>query len=48
MRFDRIEAMADDFGADTIFLIGGDLLVRPEGIEAGTRAFVERVRARFP
>jgi len=48
MRFDRIDAMADDFGGDTIFLIGGDLLVREEGIEAGTRAFVERVSARFP
>jgi len=46
MRFDRIDAMVDDFGADTILLIGGDLLVREEGIEAATRAFHARVRAR--
>ena len=47
MRFDRIEAMAEDFGADTILLIGGDLLIRPEGVEKGTRAFIERVEGCF-
>lgn len=47
MRFDRIDSMSDDFGADTILLIGGDLLVRPEGVERGTRNFLELVGSRF-
>lgn len=45
MRLEKIEEMTADFGPDTIFLIGGDLLGRPEGIEAATRDFVERVSA---
>ncbi len=47
MRFDRIDSLVGDFGADTIFLIGGDLLISEDGVEAGTRAFKDRVRSRF-
>jgi len=47
MRFDRIESMAEDFGEDTILLIGGDLLIHPDGVEAGTRAFIDRVEGCF-
>ena len=47
MRLDRIDAMAADFGPDTILLIGGDLLIHPEGVEVGTRKFVGEVSERF-
>ena len=43
MRLERIEEMVGDFGRDTILLVGGDLLIHPDGVEAGTRQFVERV-----
>jgi ribulose-bisphosphate carboxylase large chain len=47
MRFARIEAMAAELGPDTILLIGGDLLVREGGVEAGTAEFARRVEAAF-
>ncbi len=44
MNLDKTAALAQDFGPDAIWLIGGRLLMHPGGPEAGARAF----RAKMP
>jgi ribulose-bisphosphate carboxylase large chain len=39
MSLDNTEAMGRDFGRDTVWLVGGRLLMHPGGPEAGARAF---------
>jgi ribulose-bisphosphate carboxylase large chain len=48
MRLDNAEAMAKDFGADAIWLVGGSLLMQPGGAEAGARAFRQAMSRAFP
>ena len=36
------------YGADTVLLIGGALLGHPQGIEAGTREILDRIREVYP
>ena len=43
MNLDNTGAMAKDFGADAIWLVGGRLLMHPGGPEAGARAFREKM-----
>ena len=45
MNLDNTAAMAADFGADAIWLVGGRLLMHPGGPEAGARAFREKMTA---
>lgn len=45
MNLDNTAAMARDFGADAIWLVGGRLLMHPGGPEAGARAFRDRMAA---
>lgn len=42
MRLDDTAAMARDFGPDTIWLVGGSLLMHPGGPQAGARDFLKR------
>ena len=44
MRLDNAAAMAEDFGADAAWLVGGSLLMQPGGAEAGARAFLAAMR----
>ena len=39
MRLDNAADMRDDFGVDSVWLVGGALLMHPGGAEAGARAF---------
>ncbi len=48
MNLDNAAGMARDFGADSIWLVGGRLLMHPGGPEAGARAFREAISAAFP
>jgi ribulose-bisphosphate carboxylase large chain len=48
MRMERIEELLDFYGADTMLLIGGNLLVERDRILERTREFVERVMAWQP
>jgi len=48
MKMDRIEELLDFYGADTMLLIGGNLLVDRERVLERTREFVERVMAWSP
>lgn len=45
MNLDNTGAMAADFGADSIWLVGGRLLMHEGGPEAGARAFREKMPA---
>jgi ribulose-bisphosphate carboxylase large chain len=45
MNLDNTAAMAADFGTDSIWLVGGRLLMHPGGPEAGARAFREKMPA---
>ena len=45
MNLDNTAAMAQDFGTDAIWLVGGRLLMHPGGPEAGARAFREKMPA---
>lgn len=45
MSLDNASSMASDFGTDTIWLVGGRLLMHPGGPEAGARAFREKMPA---
>ncbi len=40
--------IGDTYGPDTVLLIGGALLGHPEGIEAGTRRILDRIREVHP
>ena len=45
MNLDNTAAMAQDFGIDAIWLVGGRLLMHPGGPEAGARACREKMAA---
>lgn len=47
MGLDSIPALARDYGADAVLLVGGSLRGRGEGAEAATRDFLDAVRSRF-
>lgn len=47
MTIDRLEAMGEDYGADTVFLVGGALFGQHRELEQGTRAYLDAIRARF-
>lgn len=48
MRLDNAADMAEDFGADAVWLVGGSLLMQPGGPEAGARAFRAAMAGAFP
>ena len=43
-----VERVAADYGPDTVLLIGGALLGHPDGIEAGAREIIGRIRDVHP
>ncbi|MAW76411.1 MAG: hypothetical protein CMJ95_03315 [Planctomycetes bacterium] len=43
----RIPEMVEDFGSDTMILIGGSLLADQRGVEASTAEILERIRDEF-
>ena len=43
MRFENLDAMRADYGEDSIFLIGGALISRPEGVEKSTALFAKKI-----
>jgi len=47
MQLDGVGDMCRDYGADTVFLVGGALHAQGKSIEAGTRSFLDAIRARF-
>jgi len=47
MQLDSIEGMADQLGADAIFLIGGALLSHGDDLAAATREFLEAIQQHF-
>jgi ribulose-bisphosphate carboxylase large chain len=47
MTFERVDEMAVDFGVDTVLLIGGALMRYADDRTIATRAFMEKIRARF-
>ncbi len=47
MDIDKLEAMSDDYGADSVFLVGGALFGHRRELEQGTRAFLDAIRLRF-
>ena len=47
MRLDNLAAMADDYGPDTVFLIGGALLDHSERLESSTATFLDAIRRHF-
>lgn len=47
MRPERLPEMIEDFGRDTMMLMGGALLTAKEGIEACTREIVQQLEERF-
>jgi ribulose-bisphosphate carboxylase large chain len=48
MRLDNAAGMARDFGVDSVWLVGGSLLMQPGGPEAGARAFRGAIAGAFP
>lgn len=47
MRIDRVRDMGKDYGADTVFLVGGALHALGGDIAAGTRLFLNAIREHF-
>lgn len=47
MHFDNLPEMCDDYGPDSVFLIGGSLLGHSPDLAEGTRAFLDAIRDRF-
>lgn len=45
MKLEKADSIIQQFGSDSMLLIGGSILQHPGGIEAGTRAFVDIVKA---
>jgi ribulose-bisphosphate carboxylase large chain len=48
MSYDRLPEMAERFGAEAIFLIGGALLADSANLTASTARFLERIETLFP
>jgi len=47
MHLENLDAMAADYGADAIFLVGGALLGHSHSLQASTEAFVDAIRQHF-
>lgn len=47
MKLDRVASMAETYGLDTVFLVGGALLSHDGGVAAGATAFLDAIRAHF-
>jgi ribulose-bisphosphate carboxylase large chain len=47
MRYEEIPALARQYGAETLFLVGGALLGHTTSVRASTEAFLERIREQF-
>jgi len=47
MRLDNIEKMAADYGADSVFLVGGALLAHAHELQAHTARFLDEIRRHF-
>ena len=47
MSLERVAGMADDYGADAVWLVGGALLGDPAGVETSTRRYAEAIARRF-
>ncbi len=47
MAIDNLEAMDNDYGANSVFLVGGALFGLNRELKEGTRAFLDAIRARF-
>ena len=47
MHLENLDAMAADYGADAIFLVGGALLGHSPSLEASTTAFLDAIRGHF-
>jgi ribulose-bisphosphate carboxylase large chain len=47
MKLDRIEPMAENFGPDTVLLIGGGLMQYSSDLAKSTEVFVEAIRKHF-
>lgn len=48
MRFETIPTMVEQYGADSIFLIGGALLSHSHSLRDSTARFMDRIREYFP
>lgn len=48
MRFETIPAMADQYGADSVFLIGGALLGHSQSLRESTAKFLASIEEHFP
>jgi len=48
MSYDRLPMMAEQYGADALFLIGGALLNDPAGLQAATRRYRDSLGQLFP
>ncbi|MDE2291286.1 MAG: ribulose 1,5-bisphosphate carboxylase [Elusimicrobia bacterium] len=47
MTFESLPGMADDYGPESMFLIGGGLLAHSPSVYDGTKAFLDALRERF-
>ena len=47
MRYETIPAMAEQYGADSVFLIGGALLEHSDSLRGSTQKFLECIRQHF-
>ncbi len=47
MRLELVPTLATIYGADAVLLIGGGLLGHPQGVSAGTKAFLQAIRSHF-
>ena len=47
MHLDNLDAMATDYGADSVFLVGGALLGHSDRLQSSTSAFLDEIRHRF-
>ncbi len=48
MQLKKIDSIIQQFGPDTMLLIGGSILQHPHGVIEGTKAFVDAVSRLFP
>ena len=47
MHLENLDAMASDYGADAVFLVGGALLGHSQSLQSSTKAFLDAIRERF-
>jgi ribulose-bisphosphate carboxylase large chain len=47
MQLDAMDRLARDYGADSVWLVGGALQTHPDGVRDGARAFLASLRERF-